>query len=167
MLDIGSAVAPEGRMAKNYSSAARARPDAARKRQLVLVVEDDVHEQEIYGRILWYNGFNVLFADSAADGLRLAREHRPDLILLDLGLPDAHGLDLCTWLRNDATTATVPVIALTGMPRSQEGARAARAGCLRYIEKPTGPVDVLHEIERVIGRPPLPGEGEPRSNRRW
>jgi DNA-binding response OmpR family regulator len=129
-----------------------------RNRQLVLVVEDNPHEREIYGRILWYNGFDVIFALDGEAALRMADEQRPDLVLLDLGLPDVPGLLVCEQLRQRAYMANVPVIVLSGMARERHGPQLRRAGCTQYLEKPASPIAVLHEVERFIGRPPRPGQ---------
>jgi two-component system, cell cycle response regulator DivK len=132
-----------------------------RERQLVLLVDDDPHDREIYGSILCYNGFDVICADNGESGIRLARRVVPDVVLLDIGLPDLHGLDLCSSLRNDPDTAAIPVIALSAYAETRMGEQARLAGCTRYIEKPASPVAVLHEIENLVGKPPLPGDGRP------
>jgi CheY-like chemotaxis protein len=134
---------------------------AGRERQLVLVIEDDPNDREIYGRILGYNGFDVVFADGAAAGLERARTRQPDLVLLDVGLPDASGLDVCESLRSDPDTSGIPIIVLSAFPESRIGERARALGCADYIEKPTSPLGVLHRIEQMIGKAPLPGVGTP------
>jgi CheY-like chemotaxis protein len=136
-------------------------PRGRRERQLVLLVDDDPHDREIYGSILCYNGFDVICAVDGTSGIRLARRIMPDIVLLDIGLPDLHGLDLCSSLRTDPDTAHLPVIALSAYAETRMGEQARLAGCTRYIEKPASPVAVLHEIERLVGKPPLPGEGQP------
>lgn len=135
--------------------------ERSRERPLVLVVEDNPHDWEIYGKILWYNGFDVLYAADGTEGLRLCLEHAPDLVLLDVGLPDMTGLELCSELRGHAGSASIPVVILSARPRAEYEARALRAGCTQYMEKPAGPLDVLREVERLVGRPPLPGDGRP------
>lgn len=139
----------------------QAAPRSTRERQLVLLVDDDPHDREIYGSILCYNGFDVVCANDGQSGIRLARRVVPDVVLLDIGLPDLHGLDLCSTLRTDPDTAVIPVIALSAYAETRMGEQARLAGCTRYIEKPASPVAVLHEIEQLVGKPPLPGEGEP------
>lgn len=134
---------------------------ARRKRPTILVVDDSEHDREIYGRMLHYNGFDVVFAASGAAAMRLAPRVKADLVLLDLGLPDMSGLALLSGLRRFPGLGNVPVIALTACPRSSSGDAARRAGCVEYIEKPAGPVTVLHSVERRLGRPPLAGEGRP------
>lgn len=132
-----------------------------RERQLVLLIDDDPHDREIYGRILCYNGFDVVCADGGMSGMQLARRYIPDIVLLDIGLPDLHGLDLCSTLRTEAETCDIPVIALSAYAEQRMGEQARLAGCTRYIEKPASPVAVLHEIEQLVGKPPLAGEGRP------
>jgi CheY-like chemotaxis protein len=133
----------------------------SRERQLVLLVDDDPNDREIYGQILCYNGFDVVCAGNGASGIRLARHVMPDIVLLDIGLPDLHGLDLCSSIRTAEDTSAIPVIALSGYAEARMGEQARLAGCTRYIEKPASPVSVLHEIEHLVGKPPLPGDGHP------
>jgi len=121
--------------------------------KLVLVIEDDENDREIYGKLLWYNGFDVIFAVDADMGYWLAREAEPDLVVLDLGLPDMDGLELCRRLASEPGTASIPVVILSARPAMDYSEPAKRAGCALYIEKPASPLDVMHEIERIIGRP--------------
>ncbi|HSH45818.1 MAG TPA: response regulator [Longimicrobiales bacterium] len=130
-----------------------ARP-SARRRQLVLAVEDEYHDWVIYGKMLWYNGFDVIHAVDAEEGLRLAQEHVPDIVLADLVLPGMDGIDLCRALKRGASTCDIPVLVLSARARKEFGGRAMEAGCCGYLEKPIGPVEVLHAIEDQVGRPP-------------
>jgi len=137
-------------------------PDAThRHRPLVLMVEDDPDDRELYGKILCYNGFDVVLAKAGADAVAGAQRMVPDCVVLDLGLPDMNGLDVCHALRAFPDTANVPVVVLSGHAEHSMGARARAAGCSAYIEKPTEPVQVLRQIENMVGRPPLSGEGDP------
>ena len=129
------------------------------RRPLILVVEDNRHDWEIYGKILWYNGYDVLYASDGEAGLRLAHENQPDLILLDLIMPKLDGMTLCKELKSDPATTHIPIVVLSGRPENEVGAEATRAGCAKYLEKPASPVDVLHHVEDLIGRAPLPGDG--------
>lgn len=126
------------------------------RRQLVLVVEDDAHDREIYGQVLWYNGFDVLFARDGVEAVAMARAHQPDLVLLDLMIPRLDGLRVCRLLKEDPETAGIPVMVLSGRRRNEMEAAARAAGCCRYLEKPVSPVVALHEVEEQIGRAPLP-----------
>jgi DNA-binding response OmpR family regulator len=139
------------------SMATRADDGSAVRRGLVLVVEDNPHDWEIYGKILWYNGFDVMYAPDGATAYDMVVRHHPDLILLDLGLPDMDGIELCAMLKQDERMADVPIVILSGRPASELGAVALEAGCVRYLEKPAMPIDVLHVVEDLIGRQPPAG----------
>jgi CheY-like chemotaxis protein len=131
----------------------------SRERPLILAVEDEQEHWEIYGKMLWYNGFEVVRAADGEAGLQLAQELRPDLIMVDIMLPKLDGLELCSRLQALEITKQIPVVVLSGRPRSELGARALDLGCVDYLEKPISPLSVLHEVERLIGRPLPPGEG--------
>jgi CheY-like chemotaxis protein len=127
-----------------------------RKRQLVLAVEDEHEDWLIYGKLLWYNGFEVIHAETGEEGLALAREHQPDVILADLMLPGMDGIQMCRKLRTEGATREIPVVVLTARTEREFGSRARQAGCAVFLEKPVGPVAVLHVIEDLVGRPPPP-----------
>lgn len=139
----------------------RWRSDGARDRPVVLVVQDDPDSRRIYSQVLWYNGFDVIVASDAQSGYRAARSFRPDLILLDLTLPDVDGLALCGKLRAEGDT--IPIVALTARSGVEFGPRAATAGFTAYLERPADPVRVLFATESLIGRAPAPGDGRPPS----
>jgi CheY-like chemotaxis protein len=128
-----------------------------RYRPLILLVEDDAHDREIYGKTLWYNGFEVITGQDGVEAVELAREHRPDLIVVDLLLPRMNGIEVCRRLRSDPATANVPIIALTARAESEFGLLARDAGCSVYLEKPITPFNVLREVEKILGRAPPPG----------
>src|SRR5690606_31636238 len=107
------------------------RDHGRRERQLVLLVDDDPHDREIYGRILCYNGFDVICASDGESGMRLALRYHPDVVLLDIGLPDLHGLDLCSSLRTQAETCDIPVVALSAYAEARMCEQARLAGCTR------------------------------------
>jgi len=127
-------------------------------RKLVLVIDDNDAERELYGRLLWYNGFDVAYAETGEKGLDLARRQQPDLVLLDMMLPGIDGLEVCGKLKGDESASRVPVVALSGRSVRDLGPAAIGLGCARYLEKPISPLEVLYEVEQLIGRPPSPGE---------
>lgn len=121
-------------------------------RKTVLVIEDNPGDRTIYGNMLWYNGFDVVFAEDGETGLRLAQELRPDLILLDLQLPLLHGSEISSQLKQDDATKKIPIVALTGRRLIDFGGNAQVLGYERFLEKPISPLEVLRVVEQIIGR---------------
>jgi CheY-like chemotaxis protein len=109
----------------------------------ILVVDDSVHLQIAFKKILTSSGYRVELAGDGEAGLRLARSARPDVILLDMLLPKLGGVEVLRALKADHATATIPVIALSGLPMSNE-ARLRRDGAISYLQKSNlGDLDVL------------------------
>ena len=100
----------------------------------VLVVDDNVHLQIAFKKVLTSSGYQVELASDGEEGLRLAQSVRPDVILLDMLLPKLGGVEVLRALKADRTTATIPVIALSGLPMSNE-ARLRRDGAISYLQK--------------------------------
>jgi len=82
----------------------------------ILYIEDNPDNATLASKILTMRGYEVLWAQNAEDGLAMALENLPDLILLDLGLPDVDGQTLSIWLRGEATLAKIPIVVLTAWP---------------------------------------------------
>jgi len=127
-------------------------------RKLVLVIDDNDAERELYGRLLWYNGFDVAYAETGEEGVELARKEPPDLVLLDMMLPGIDGLEVCNRIKHDTPATSVPVVALSARKERELGAAARSLGCAKYLEKPISPLEVLYEVEQLIGRAPAPGD---------
>lgn len=129
-----------------------------RRRPVVVVVEDDPDHWVIYGKILWYNGYDVIHAADGVQGLRLARQHRPDLLIVDLSLPRMDGLELCRRYKEDPAFAEIPVLILTARDEQTYGGAARDAGCAEFLQKPQAPTDVLRWVVRTVGQAPPSGE---------
>ena len=102
----------------------------------ILIVEDNERNLKLVRDILQYNGYETLEARSAADGVALAVEHRPDLILMDIQLPDLDGVTALGRLRADPRTAPIGVVALTAFAMSEDRQDLLAAGFDGYLEKP-------------------------------
>ena len=124
------------------------------------MVEDDADDWQIYGQLLCYNGYDVVGARDGELGYEAVRVHRPDVILLDIAMPRLDGLSMLERLVAEGIDRT-PVVVLSALPAEQYEHRALQLGAIRYVEKPVSPVDVLHVIEDVTGRPPASGVGRP------
>ena len=114
--------------------------------ELVLVVEDHALNLELARDALQLRGFRTLEARTAAEGIALARRHRPDLVLLDIQLPDMDGLTVLGRLRAEPDTAAIPVVALTAFAMREDRERLLRAGFDGYLAKP---IDVTAFPEQI------------------
>jgi CheY-like chemotaxis protein len=122
----------------------------------ILLVEDNVHSQTIYRLILEHHGFQVLLAENGEEGIRMARDVHPDLILMDISIPVIDGWEATRILKADERVREIPIVALTAHALDSDRATAAQAGCDGYLAKPVEPRRVVQEVERLIGRAPLP-----------
>lgn len=102
----------------------------------ILIVEDVPDNAELARKILDSRGYEVILADTAESGLQFAFQLRPDLILLDLGLPDHDGLTLAGWLRADPAFQSIPIIAYTAWPPDTAKQMAESYGCDGFVAKP-------------------------------
>jgi len=125
---------------------------------MILLVEDNADNQEIYRIILAHHGYSVLQAWDGESGVRMAREHMPDLILMDLTMPVIDGLEATRMLKADPATAAIPIIALTAHAMQEDEAAAEAAGCIAFLAKPAEPRVVAAEVKRVLTLPREPGE---------
>jgi DNA-binding response OmpR family regulator len=125
-------------------------------RRTVLVVDDDVKTVELVQLYLSRDGHSVLTAYDGIEALRLARENRPDLIVLDLMLPDIDGLEVCRILRNESD---VPVIMLTARTTDEDKLKGLGLGADDYVTKPFSPKELAARVRAVLRR--LPGEPRP------
>ena len=114
----------------------------------VLVVEDNVLNMKLFHDLLQAYGYNVLQTGDGMEALRLTREHRPDMILMDIQLPDISGLEVTKWLKDDETLKTIPVVAITAFAMKGDEERYLEGGCDAYIAKPISIANFLQTVER-------------------
>ena len=126
----------------------RSRPMTGRDGKSVLLVEDNPANLELATVLLEVAGFRVLTAATAADALVRARADLPDLVLMDISLPDMDGLTATRWLKADPVTAAIPVVALTAQAMPDGREKAVAAGCVGYITKP---IDTRQFAQTVNG----------------
>jgi len=115
----------------------------------VLVIDDEPQITEIIDAFLSNSGHQVHVANIAAEGLKKARDMKPDVILLDIMMPDMDGYSICNDLKNDPATAKIPVIFLTGKDRNDDMGRSFKAGGDMFIKKPFS-CERLLEIINII-----------------
>jgi CheY-like chemotaxis protein len=118
----------------------------------VLVVDDEEDSRDICTTLLRHYGYHVLQATDGEYAVQLAREQRPDLILMDLMLPKLDGWSAGEWIKRDPQTADIPIIALTVHFSEADQARARASGFDSYLIKPCEPNRVLEEVQQLIGQ---------------
>lgn len=116
----------------------------------ILIVDDDQMITEALSRRLSTQGFQPIIAHCGAEGLQLAREGRPRLILLDLRLPDTDGLTVCQELVDSAETWDIPVIIVSGRDDADIVRQCRAAGCRFFIHKPYDPNALLILIRQAL-----------------
>ncbi|MFH0826629.1 MAG: response regulator [Candidatus Omnitrophota bacterium] len=114
----------------------------------ILYVDDDVEIQGLIKDILSKEGFGITIAKDGQEALRLAKAEKFDLILLDYLMPGLNGDQVCVSLKDDATTAEIPVIMVTAYPNEKE--KALAVGAVDFIEKPIEKTDLLLRIRSVL-----------------
>ena len=124
--------------------------------KVVLVVEDNAINMKLCYELLNMHGYIVLQATDGMEGLRLAHEHRPDLILMDMQLPEISGLEVTKQLKEDETLRSIPVIAVTALAMKGDEQKYRDGGCDAYIAKPISIANLLQTVEQFLGQPPSP-----------
>jgi two-component system cell cycle response regulator DivK len=124
----------------------------------VLVVEDNDLNMRLFHDVLEMRGYNILQAKDGMEGWRIAREQRPDLIIMDIQLPDVSGLEVTKWLKDDETLKSIPVIAITAFAMVGDEEKILEGGCDDYLVKPISISNFLQTIDRFAK--PLVAERE-------
>jgi two-component system cell cycle response regulator DivK len=115
----------------------------------ILIVEDNELNMKLFNDLLEAQGYETLQTREGLQALGLARQHRPDLILMDIQLPEISGLEVAKWLKDDEELAHIPIIAVTAFAMKGDEERIRQGGCEAYISKP---ISVAHFLEVVRGR---------------
>jgi two-component system, cell cycle response regulator DivK len=127
---------------REQEPAAKARPERQAGRKCVLIVEDNPLNMKLFRALLESQSYGTLAANEGAAGLELAREHDPDLIIMDVALPDASGIDIVRALKTDDRTRHIPVVAITASMPDEE-ARIRAAGGDGFMTKPIATAEFL------------------------
>ena len=119
----------------------------------VAVVDDDVALLELLRQAFEVEGFEVLLAANGADGLELVRAHHPDVVVLDILLPDIDGLQVLSLLKDDPRTLDVPVLVLSAKSDSVAIDFAIRVGAVDWLVKPCDPLDLVRQVRALLPAP--------------
>ena len=116
----------------------------------VLIVEDNDLNMKLFNDLLVAHGYFTLQTKDGVEALRMARQHRPDLILMDIQLPEVSGLEVTKWLKEDDDLRSIPVIAVTAFAMKGDEEKIREGGCEAYIAKPISVASFMRTIERFL-----------------
>jgi two-component system cell cycle response regulator DivK len=117
----------------------------------VLIVEDNELNMKLFHDLLDAQGYETLQTREGLAALALAREHRPDLILMDIQLPEISGLEVTKWLKEDDELSHIPVVAVTAFAMKGDEERIREGGCEAYISKPISVMHFLDTVRKYLG----------------
>ncbi len=117
----------------------------------VLIVEDNELNMKLFHDLLDAQGYETLQTREGLAALALARLHRPDLILMDIQLPEISGLEVTKWLKEDDELAHIPVVAVTAFAMKGDEERIREGGCEAYISKPISVMHFLDTVRKYLG----------------
>ena len=117
----------------------------------VLIVEDNELNMKLFHDLLEAHGYQTLQTRNGMEALQLARDNRPDLILMDIQLPEVSGLEVTKWLKEDDGLRAIPVVAVTAFAMKGDEERIREGGCEAYISKPISVATFLDTVRQFIG----------------
>ncbi|MHC5653128.1 response regulator [Stappia sp.] len=117
----------------------------------VLIVEDNELNMKLFHDLLEAHGYQTLQTRTGIEALELARAHRPDLILMDIQLPEVSGLEVTKWIKEDDELKIIPVIAVTAFAMKGDEERIRQGGCEAYISKPISVAKFLETVRSYLG----------------
>lgn len=118
----------------------------------VMIVEDNELNMKLFNDLLEAKGYNTIQTRNGMEALELARQHKPDLILMDIQLPEVSGLEVTKWLKEENELHAIPVIAVTAFAMKGDEERIRQGGCEAYISKPISVNTFLETIETYLNR---------------
>ena len=116
----------------------------------VLIVEDNELNMKLFNDLLEANGYGTIQTRSGVEAVELVRQHMPDLILMDIQLPEVSGLEVIRWLKDDEATRHIPVIAVTAFAMKGDEEKIRQGGCEAYLSKPISVVKFLDTVRNYL-----------------
>ena len=116
-----------------------------------MIVEDNELNMKLFRDLIEASGYGTIQTRNGLEALDLARQHKPDLILMDIQLPEVSGLDVTKWLKEDEELHSIPVIAVTAFAMKGDEERIRQGGCEAYISKPISVPGFLEIIKGFLG----------------
>jgi two-component system cell cycle response regulator DivK len=130
---------------------ARGRKQGGLMSKTVLIVEDNELNMKLFHDLLEAHGYNIVGTRNGIEALDLARKHKPDLVLMDIQLPEVSGLEVTKWLKDDPELKAIPVVAVTAFAMKGDEERIRQGGCEAYISKPISIETFLQTVRRHLG----------------
>ncbi len=124
----------------------------ANSHKVVLVIEDDANSRRLFRVLLEINGYSVLQASEGIEGWNSALKHRPDLILLDIQLPDISGLAVARLLKEHEALKSIPIVAVTAFALEGDQQKMLNGGCDAYVAKPISISSLMQEVELLLAK---------------
>ena len=116
----------------------------------VMIVEDNELNMKLFNDLLEANGYNIIQTRDGLEALKLARLHKPDLILMDIQLPEVSGLEVTKWIKQDDSLKSIPIIAVTAFAMKGDEEKIREGGCEAYIAKPISVATFLQTVQRFL-----------------
>jgi two-component system cell cycle response regulator DivK len=116
----------------------------------ILIVEDNDLNMKLFHDLLEAHGYNTLQTKDGMEALKIAREKRPDLILMDIQLPEVSGLEVTKWIKEDDELRSIPVVAVTAFAMKGDEEKIRQGGCEAYIAKPISVAQFLETVESLL-----------------
>jgi two-component system cell cycle response regulator DivK len=116
-----------------------------------MIVEDNELNMKLFNDLLRANGYSTLPMRNGYEALDALKEHRPDLIIMDIQLPEISGLEVTKWLKEDDSLKSIPVVAVTAFAMKGDEEVIRQGGCEAYISKPISVTSFLETVRRFIG----------------
>ena len=116
----------------------------------VMIVEDNELNMKLFNDLLEAQSYEVIQTRNGLEALDLARKHQPDLILMDIQLPEVSGLEVTKWLKEDEALQRIPVIAVTAFAMKGDEERIRQGGCEAYISKPISVMKFLETVKSYL-----------------
>jgi two-component system cell cycle response regulator DivK len=132
--------------AKAHNGTARGKATS----KTVLIVEDNELNMKLFHDLLEAHGYNTLQTRDGVEALKIARERKPDLILMDIQLPEVSGLEVAKWIKEDDRLKSIPIVAVTAFAMKGDEEKIRQGGCEAYIAKPISVSQFLETVQRFL-----------------
>ena len=120
-------------------------------KKTVLIIEDEEDAAELFAEMMRVSGFRVVKTSSSAPALALMTDEKPDIVLLDIMMPEISGLDILRQMRRDPALVNIPVIVVSAQSMPTDIKHSMEAGASMYLTKPVGFIDLKEAVDRALG----------------